>query len=772
MGNCCSTFRAVFKPNEGSGGGIPLMPVRGGSTRRPDSLPKPPAAVVPSPPSLGDVPDAGVAPEVASVKEVDVLLAENGDAHRTRQYELMDREKEPRLVVRRGQPFAVSVTLSRPYNPDIDAISFVFTVEDAEKPSYGQGTLVAVPLLAKGAESGAAWNAVLDSSADDILRIQITPAADAIVGKWKMDIDTKLKNDGAVSYSYKDPFYILYNPWCRQDQVFLEGEELLQEYVLNDTGLIWRGSYNRLRPCVWKYAQFEKDILDCALYLVSKIGGVRPSECGDPVRVCRAISAAVNSPDDNGAVMGNWSNDYGGGTPPTKWIGSMKILQQFYKNKKPVKYGQCWVFAGVLTTVCRTLGLPARTVTTYSAAHDTQNSLTVDYFVDDKGEIMEEMNSDSIWNFHVWTEVWMERPDLMPGDGAHYGGWQAVDSTPQELSDNMYRCGPAPVVAVKQGEVLRPYDSGYVFAEVNADKVFWHYSGPTQPLKLIRKDMLGIGQNISTKAVGRFQREDITNTYKYPEKSVEERAAMLKALRQSESLFSRYYLNEDFNDIHFNFELRDDIVIGSPFSVVVVMKNRSNQQDYTVTVLLRVDTVLYTGHVKDGVKKEKAERVIKAGAVEEVRIDVSYEDYYKHLVDQCAFNIACLATVHDTKYEYFAQDDFRVRKPDIKIKLEGEPVQGQEMSAVATLKNPLPIPVKKGQFLIEGPGIAKTQKIKLSQNIAPGEEASVNFKFTPKYDGRATIAAKFTSKELDDVDGFLNFMVEPKKEVNGTGNAA
>ena len=47
--------------------------------------------------------------------------------------------------------------------------------------------------------------------------------------------------------------------------------------------------------------------------------------------------------------------------------------------------------------------------------------------------------------------------------------------------------------------------------------------------------------------------------------SEEERAAMLKALRQSENLFSRYYLNEDFNDIQFDFELRDDIVIGSPF---------------------------------------------------------------------------------------------------------------------------------------------------------------------------------------------------------------
>lgn len=42
-----------------------------------------------------------------------------------------------------------------------------------------------------------------------------------------------------------------------------------------DTGLIWRGSYNRQRPSIWKYAQYEKDILDCSLYLVSEIGKVK-----------------------------------------------------------------------------------------------------------------------------------------------------------------------------------------------------------------------------------------------------------------------------------------------------------------------------------------------------------------------------------------------------------------------------------------------------------------------------------------------------------------
>ena len=45
----------------------------------------------------------------------------------------------------------------------------------------------------------------------------------------------------------------------------------------------------------------------------------------------------------------------------------------------------------------------------------------------------------------------------------------------------------------------------------------------------------------------------------------EERDVMLKALRQCENIFSRFYLNENFEDIKFDFQLRDDIVIGSPF---------------------------------------------------------------------------------------------------------------------------------------------------------------------------------------------------------------
>ena len=57
--------------------------------------------------------------------------------------------------------------------------------------------------------------------------------------------------------------------------------------------------------------------------------------------------------DDNGILWGNWSSDdadYADGTDPTAWSGSEAILTEYMKTKQPVKYAQCWVFGGTLTT--------------------------------------------------------------------------------------------------------------------------------------------------------------------------------------------------------------------------------------------------------------------------------------------------------------------------------------------------------------------------------------------------------------------------------------
>lgn len=74
------------------------------------------------------------------------------------------------------------------------------------------------------------------------------------------------------------------------------------------------------------------------------------SSRGDPVKMARHISRLVNSIDDGGVLIGRWDGQYDDGTAPSEWTGSVDILASYLQNQQEVPYGQCWVFAGVVTT--------------------------------------------------------------------------------------------------------------------------------------------------------------------------------------------------------------------------------------------------------------------------------------------------------------------------------------------------------------------------------------------------------------------------------------
>lgn len=80
----------------------------------------------------------------------------------------------------------------------------------------------------------------------------------------------------------------------------------------------------------------------------------------------------------------------------------------------------------------------------------------------------------------------------------------------------MFCCGPAPVRAVKEGQLTLQYDVPYVYAEVNADVVEYIKLRDGRVVKM-SGSTTEVGKSISTKAVGRDEREDITYSYKYPE---------------------------------------------------------------------------------------------------------------------------------------------------------------------------------------------------------------------------------------------------------------
>jgi transglutaminase 3 len=67
--------------------------------------------------------------------------------------------------------------------------------------------------------------------------------------------------------------------------------------------------------------------------------------------ISRYLSAASNG-NEGGVLVGKWEGGFGGGTNPNSWTGSERILSRFYySGGRPVNYGQCWAFAGILVSL-------------------------------------------------------------------------------------------------------------------------------------------------------------------------------------------------------------------------------------------------------------------------------------------------------------------------------------------------------------------------------------------------------------------------------------
>lgn len=332
---------------------------------------------------------------------------------------------------------------------------------------------------------------------------------------------------------------------------------LADEYVLSTEGLIWHGLSNQMGAAVWGFDQFNNLNLVVALHLLRRLD---LAARGSPVAVSRALTLAIEAdmcygkwgkgPYTSGRADGGYKCGKSGPaacTDPADWKSTTELSEQFWarhlrgESSTKVQYCQCFVYAGVMTTMGRSLGLATRPVTTYRSAHDTNGDKAISdfYWYDETengapawdqltwgdlcnskhhakkcergggGKCGDNPNpacwraistgegvdaacgaehhcadcipcvsgSDSVWEFHVWNDVWMARPDL---GGAKAGGWQALDATPQELSDGENQMGPASVDLIASAVDERCYDGQFVLSEVNADTKYYLIKGETK----------------------------------------------------------------------------------------------------------------------------------------------------------------------------------------------------------------------------------------------------------------------------------------------------
>lgn len=304
------------------------------------------------------------------------------------------------------------------------------------------------------------------------------------VANGKVSVDNvpigryKIFADGVFTGKY---LYVVYNPESELDDTFISidsmmkqpadkkilrkykiknNSQLVDEYLVQKSSFIYKGTRNSFKPLKWNYNQDHFLVLDVMMTLLDNY--IRPSKRKGIAEIVRLISNLgnyVDGDDIGGIMVGCWDDRLDDldddQFSPNYWRDSLSIFAEFIKNKmRPVEYAQCWVFAGLLTTMLRTLGIPSRTITNFGSAHDSDGDMIID---------RSKISADSVWNFHCWVECWMRRDDL----GKYKGyGWQAVDSTPQEESDGQYQCGPCPLNAIANDDFKVNYDAQFIRTSV------------------------------------------------------------------------------------------------------------------------------------------------------------------------------------------------------------------------------------------------------------------------------------------------------------------
>ncbi|XP_019936245.1 protein-glutamine gamma-glutamyltransferase K-like [Paralichthys olivaceus] len=680
------------------------------------------------------------------VRAIDLMKSKSGvnrTEHHTNLY-LSDN-----FIIRRGQTFQMWITLSRPFDPSTDKLHL--DLKTGPLPTVSKGTHVIIPLV-EGLEDGC-WEAAIVEQDDERIKLSVNSPATAVIGQYQFAVETT-STQGQAIYTH-DPandIYMLFNPWCEDDTVFMDSEQERQEYVLNQDGHIYYGTENQIGMRTWNYGQFDDGILAACLFVLEK-SEMPPSGWGDPVNVVRIISAMINSPDDRGVLEGNWSGNYDSGTSPTMWSGSVEILKEYKTNSgAPVKFGQCWVFAGVFTTVLRCLGIPSRTVTNFSSAHDTDVSLTTDVYLDENLEPLAHLNADSIWNFHVWNDCWMARPDLPPG----HGGWQAVDATPQETSQGTFRCGPASLTAVRNGQVYLKHDCPFVFAEVNSDKIYWQRN-VDGTFNQIYSEKKTVGHNISTKAVGSDERSDITHLYKHLEGTEAERIAVETACRYGSKAAA--YSSPTAEDVSVEVTMDGEgPEMGGDAELNITLRNSSSEQR-TIILHSQVAVMYYTGVHKATIRKDVADIDVLPNEENVLEWSLQYKDYKDQLIDQAALMLTLSGRVKETQQVLATQFSFRLRTPNLTIKPVGKAVVGEKMAVTISFTNPLPQVLKAVIFHLEGQGLLTARKV-IYGDIGSHASVSLTEHFVPTLPGLRKLLASLDCRQLTQVHGVRDIIVE------------
>uniref|UniRef100_G3NLK6 Transglutaminase-like domain-containing protein n=1 Tax=Gasterosteus aculeatus TaxID=69293 RepID=G3NLK6_GASAC len=627
------------------------------------------------------------------------------------------------LVVRRGKPFKLTLLFrSQMWNPRNENLVLEVCLGTCTQRARGRRQPFGLPCEKYNPDS---WSAKIYPGGlhPESVEVHVCSPVLSSVALHRLLLHLETRQTRR-SYSVGD-FVLLCNPWLKDDPVYMPMDVQIQEYIRSDYGLLYMGTCGNIGRRPWSFGQYEPGVLEACLKLLE----VSPQHFmdkdedymrrADPVYLSRVICAMVNRNDDMGILDGKWQGGYSGGVNPTEWSGSADILHQWVSsNCQAVRYGQCWVFAGVLCTVMRVLGIPCRVVTVFNAAHDGDANLTIEEFYSTTGEKLN-LSKDSIWNFHVWVECWMTRGDL----GAEFDGWQVVDPTPQERSAGVFCCGPCPV-AVRERRYDARYDAPFIYASVDADVVRGDRKQPGVSMTRYSAGVRCSARSLQTDRkhsplLPLLQMQHATGTAAVCHQLLPRwrndgfsglcRPVVLKThLPISHNMFVLILSAESQQSSELAVSLSVDGLpsAGENISLCVTVTNQSSRPRL-LTEHLNAQLKAFNSHPERSFWKTHKEVRVRPGEVLTLHHSIPPAEYEAFLAGDDIVNVAVVIKDEKTKERVLAAQEFNISSPQISVEIEGgDSIQmKKEYTARVSFINPFTKVLSGAVLTVKGSGL-------------------------------------------------------------------
>ncbi|XP_053080081.1 protein 4.2 isoform X3 [Acinonyx jubatus] len=682
------------------------------------------------------------------IKNCDFQAAKNNEEHYTKAI------SSQHLFVRRGKPFTIILHFQAPVHTFLSTLKKVALIaQTGEQPSKAKKTQATFPISSMGDRKW--WSAVVEDRDAQSWNISVTTPTDAIIGHYSLLLQVLGKKSFPLGR-----FTVLFNPWAREDAVFLERESQRTEYVLNQNGLIYLGTADCIQEEPWDFGQFEVDVIDLSLHLLSMDKQVE--EWGNPVHVAHILGASLRAFMEERVLPTPQTHTIQEAALLNKRRGSVPILRQWLTGQgRPVYDGQAWVFAAVACTVLRCLGIPARVITTFASAQGTGGRLFVDEYYNEEGLQNGEGQRGRIWIFQTSTECWMTRPALPQG----YDGWQILHPNAHSGGGVLESCDLVPVRAVKEGILgLTPAVSD-LFASVNASCVVWKCC-EDDTLELTNSNTKYVGNNISTKSVGSDRCEDITQNYKYPEGSFQEKEVLARVQKERMEHEKDSGIHpprlKTAEPLYLFLEAPSSLCLGGNAQFSVILVNPTDEEK-AVELAIGVQAMYYNGILAAKLWKNKLFLTLGANmGNSKATNSLSFSCFEQSPPENSFLRLTAIATAtqSESSLSCFAQEDIAICRPRLVIEMPETTEQYQLLKASVSVHNFLDVPMQDCVISIFGRGLIYREKRYRLASVWPRKTLYTQFQFTPTQVGPQRLTVEMDCDMFQNQTNYRNITVK------------